>query len=188
MQCSGYKIDPVIVKRREAYRSLSMFVSCVVCARDRRKIEATLTKRHLLLLVVVPRWIANSVWQVATARKHAMVKRIRRPRMIPTTKSSSQCISAWKRNARFRSAFVRTTLCDECFVEDAPDFCFAVDTFKAVVDCVMCQCTDSKGSVFCDHKMTPGIVIPSDTKKPGPKICSRKDTQGSSGFWKVHRS
>lgn len=70
-------------------------------------------------------------------------------------------------------------LCDECFVEDAPDFCFAVDTFNAVVDCAMCQCTDSKDSGFCNHKMTPGIVIPSDEeekKESGPKTCSPRET------------
>ena len=66
-------------------------------------------------------------------------------------------------------------LCDECFVEDAPDFCFAVDTFNAVITCAMCQCTDSKDSMFCDHKMSPGIVIPTE-KGSNKRTCSPQET------------
>jgi hypothetical protein len=66
-------------------------------------------------------------------------------------------------------------LCDECFVEEVPDFCYAVDTFNTLLDCAICQCSDHTDSVFCDHKMSPDF-IPYDTKKPGPKICSPMET------------
>ena len=45
--------------------------------------------------------------------------------------------------------------------EDAPDYCYGVDEFVAVIDCTMCSCTDKSGSDYCTAKSGPGHVIPS---------------------------
>jgi hypothetical protein len=71
--------------------------------------------------------------------------------------------------------------CKDCFAEDAPDYCFGVDTFNAVIDCTICSCTEKEGSGYCTDKSGPGQVVP--TPKPGededntkPKACTPKET------------
>eukprot|EP00980_Cylindrotheca_fusiformis_P002818 scaffold672_cov126-Cylindrotheca_fusiformis.AAC.19 len=53
-------------------------------------------------------------------------------------------------------------LCEECFKEDSPEYCFGVDTFVAVIDCSVCKCTDRKTTDYCASKPSPGGVTPSD--------------------------
>lgn len=68
--------------------------------------------------------------------------------------------------------------CKDCFAEDAPDYCFGVDTFVAVVDCTVCSCTDKAESDFCDQKEGPGAVTPPppDADNSKPKDCTPKET------------
>jgi hypothetical protein len=67
--------------------------------------------------------------------------------------------------------------CKRCFEEDAPDFCFTLDSFDAVIDCAMCSCTDKAGSEYCatggsDKK--PIAPDDSDERKPVP--CTAAET------------
>jgi len=69
--------------------------------------------------------------------------------------------------------------CKDCFAEDAPDYCYGIDTFVAVIDCTMCSCTDKEGSDYCTDKSAPGQVIPPvpiDPDQSGPKACTPKET------------
>jgi hypothetical protein len=70
--------------------------------------------------------------------------------------------------------------CSNCFVEEAPDYCFGIDTFNAVVDCTLCKCSGVKDSDFCDKKASPGIIIPDADAKPGgdsvKKPCTPAET------------
>eukprot|EP00934_Nitzschia_sp_Nitz4_P006012 Nitzschia sp. Nitz4//scaffold119_size111653//57707//60550//NITZ4_004193-RA/size111653-processed-gene-0.189-mRNA-1//-1//CDS//3329533845//6002//frame0 len=40
-------------------------------------------------------------------------------------------------------------ICNRCFVEEAPDYCYGVDSFTALIDCTMCKCTGREDSDFC---------------------------------------
>jgi len=70
--------------------------------------------------------------------------------------------------------------CTVCFAEDAPDFCYGIDTFVSVIDCTMCSCTEKEGSEFCTKKSGPGQVIPPQPNDDGEgndiKQCSPKET------------
>lgn len=69
--------------------------------------------------------------------------------------------------------------CKDCFAEDAPDYCYGIDSFVAVIDCTMCACTDKTGSDFCTDKSAPGQVIPPapwDSDESKPKACTPKET------------
>lgn len=72
------------------------------------------------------------------------------------------------------------SVCEQCFVEDAPDYCYGVDDFNAVLDCTMCSCTDRADSAVCNKKEGPGAVIPADNNKDNdnsaPTKCSGADT------------
>jgi hypothetical protein len=59
--------------------------------------------------------------------------------------------------------------CKECFTEEAPDYCYGIDTFLAVIDCTMCSCTDKSG---------PGQVMPppTDSDESIPTPCTPKET------------
>jgi len=69
--------------------------------------------------------------------------------------------------------------CEKCFTEDAPDYCYGIDTFVAIIDCTMCSCTEKAGSEFCTNKSGPGQVMP-PTPKGGDentvKQCTPKET------------
>lgn len=75
--------------------------------------------------------------------------------------------------------------CSPCFSQDAAEFCFANDKFNAALDCGICNCAGEEGktSEFCQHKATPGAVIPPPTKgadKYNVRPCSAAETlQGS---------
>jgi hypothetical protein len=69
--------------------------------------------------------------------------------------------------------------CSDCFEEDAPDYCYGIDTFVAVIDCTMCSCTEKQGTDYCAEKGGPGRVTPpdpSDGDNNGPKACTPKET------------
>jgi hypothetical protein len=72
------------------------------------------------------------------------------------------------------------SVCEQCFVEDAPDYCYGVDDFNAVLDCTMCSCTDRAESDVCDKKSGPGAVVPAEDEKDNdnsaPKVCSGAET------------
>jgi len=76
--------------------------------------------------------------------------------------------------------------CSPCFSESAAEFCFANDKFNAALDCGICNCSGEEGktSEFCQHKATPGAVVPQPTKGEDsnkPRPCSAAETlQGSS--------
>jgi hypothetical protein len=66
-------------------------------------------------------------------------------------------------------------VCEQCFGENAPDYCFNVDTFDAIIDCTMCSCTDRKDTLYCSEKgSTPSK--PSDHENVAPKECSPAET------------
>jgi hypothetical protein len=44
--------------------------------------------------------------------------------------------------------------------EDAPDYCYGIDEFVAIIDCTMCSCTEKSGSEYCGAKSGPGQVLP----------------------------
>lgn len=54
--------------------------------------------------------------------------------------------------------------CKECFSQDAPDYCYGIDTFVSIIDCTMCSCTDKAESEFCAQKSGPGQVTPPEPK------------------------
>ena len=63
--------------------------------------------------------------------------------------------------------------------EDAPDFCYGIDSFVAIIDCTMCSCTEKEGSDFCTNKSGPGQVLPPaprDADNNNPKQCTPKET------------
>jgi hypothetical protein len=76
--------------------------------------------------------------------------------------------------------------CAPCFTQDAAEFCFANDKFNAALDCGICNCSGEEGktSEFCQHKATPGAVVPPSSKGADsvtPRPCSAAETlQGSS--------
>jgi hypothetical protein len=72
----------------------------------------------------------------------------------------------------------RDPSCKDCFAEEAPDYCFGVETFVAVIDCTMCSCTDKEDSDFCNQKDGPGAVTPPapDADNSKPKDCTPKET------------
>lgn len=66
--------------------------------------------------------------------------------------------------------------CRNCFAEDAPDYCFGIDAFVAVIDCTMCSCTEKEGTEYCTDK-SPGQVVPVPAGEDnGPKECTPKET------------
>lgn len=72
-------------------------------------------------------------------------------------------------------------VCEQCFVEEAPDYCYGVDDFNAVLDCSMCRCTDRADSDTCTKKDGPGAVTPpsdntKDDDNSAPKKCSGAET------------
>ena len=73
------------------------------------------------------------------------------------------------------------SVCEQCFVEEAPDYCYGVDDFNAVLDCTMCSCTDRADSQVCTKKDGPGAVDPpdesdKDNDNSAPKKCSGQET------------
>jgi hypothetical protein len=42
--------------------------------------------------------------------------------------------------------------CEACFEEDAPEYCYGIDSFVAVIDCTMCSCSDKEGSDYCTER------------------------------------
>ena len=74
-------------------------------------------------------------------------------------------------------------VCAKCFVDDAPDYCYSVESFNSVIDCTMCSCTEKANSLFCANKSGPGAVsppkAPDDDK--GPRACSPAETIKGSG-------
>jgi hypothetical protein len=68
--------------------------------------------------------------------------------------------------------------CNDCFVDVAPDYCYGIDTFLAVIDCTMCSCTDEERTEYCNDKSGPGQVIPptTDPDDSTPKPCTPKET------------
>jgi len=73
-------------------------------------------------------------------------------------------------------------VCKQCFEEDAPDSCFTIDEFNALVDCTICSCTDRSVSSYCQTKLNPGItpVDPVDESDDYLRPCSPAETiQGS---------
>eukprot|EP00531_Pseudo-nitzschia_arenysensis_P006046 CAMPEP_0116126648 /NCGR_PEP_ID=MMETSP0329-20121206/6440_1 /TAXON_ID=697910 /ORGANISM="Pseudo-nitzschia arenysensis, Strain B593" /LENGTH=867 /DNA_ID=CAMNT_0003620737 /DNA_START=148 /DNA_END=2751 /DNA_ORIENTATION=+ len=69
------------------------------------------------------------------------------------------------------------TECNKCFDPDAPDYCYGVEKFVAVVDCTMCSCTDKSFSDFCTTKSGPGQVTPpAAPDKNVVKDCTPKET------------
>jgi len=71
-------------------------------------------------------------------------------------------------------------ICEQCFIEEAPDYCYGVDTFNAVLDCTMCSCTDRAQSIICSKKDGPGAAIPPvdnrDNDNSAPAKCSGGET------------
>jgi hypothetical protein len=63
-----------------------------------------------------------------------------------------------------KQACIDDSSCKQCLVEDIPDACFFVKSFKAVTDCATCKCLDSQlTNAFCDKKLAPGVIpVPSD--------------------------
>lgn len=53
-------------------------------------------------------------------------------------------------------ACTRDLTCSHCLEEEKQDYCYGSQTFVALVDCTMCQCTDRKGSDYCASKLSPG--------------------------------
>jgi len=73
----------------------------------------------------------------------------------------------------------RNEECQKCFAEDAPDYCYGIDTFMAIIDCTMCSCTDKGESEFCTNKSGPGQVTPPSPKSDDEntvKQCTPKET------------
>jgi hypothetical protein len=70
--------------------------------------------------------------------------------------------------------------CQECFEQDAPEYCYAVDTFVAVIDCTMCSCTEKEGTDYCterdntDSGTTP-VIMDDDGFSP-PSRCTPAET------------
>jgi len=71
--------------------------------------------------------------------------------------------------------------CQKCFADDAPDYCYGIDEFVAIIDCTMCSCTEKTGSEFCTNKSAPGKVMPPPAPKGNTKNslkqCTPKETQ-----------
>lgn len=73
----------------------------------------------------------------------------------------------------------RNEECQRCFSKDAPDYCYGIDTFVAIIDCTMCSCTEKAGSEFCTSKSGPGQVtppIPKGDDENNVKQCTPKET------------
>ena len=67
--------------------------------------------------------------------------------------------------------------CKRCFEEDAPDFCFTLEAFDAVIDCAMCSCTDKAGSAYCESGGSDKKpVAPDDEDERKPVPCSAAET------------
>jgi hypothetical protein len=78
---------------------------------------------------------------------------------------------------------MQDSACEPCFKQDAPEYCFASDNFNSVIDCGLCQCTDSYDGYCMSKKAGPGAVVPSkkQDEQPSQKQCSAVETlQGSS--------
>jgi hypothetical protein len=63
-----------------------------------------------------------------------------------------------------KQACLDDPLCKLCVVEEVPDACFDVPSFKAVTDCATCKCLESQlTNAFCDKKLAPGVLpVPDD--------------------------
>lgn len=78
--------------------------------------------------------------------------------------------------------------CSVCLKEEKEDFCYGSEAFIAVVDCTMCQCTERKGSEFCDTKLSPGMaphIVPNPSgngreSDGSPRPCSPAETMKGS--------
>lgn len=72
------------------------------------------------------------------------------------------------------------SVCEQCFVEDAPDYCYGVDSFNAVLECTLCSCTDRADKDVCTKKDGPGSMLPPsdnrDDENSSPKKCSGAET------------
>jgi len=71
--------------------------------------------------------------------------------------------------------------CEQCFAENAPEYCFGIDTFVAVIDCTVCSCTDKQDSDFCTEKPGPGgsSTAQNDEKdddNSAPQKCTPQET------------
>jgi len=70
--------------------------------------------------------------------------------------------------------------CQKCFADDAPDYCYGIKEFVAVIDCTMCSCTEKEGSEFCTKKTSPGQVVPPPSaggdSSNSIKPCTPKET------------
>ncbi len=72
------------------------------------------------------------------------------------------------------------SVCEQCFVEDAPDYCYGVDDFNAVLECTLCSCTDRADKDVCNKKDGPGSILPpsgqDDDEILAPNKCSGAET------------
>ena len=65
------------------------------------------------------------------------------------------------------------SVCTGCFQDTPQEYCFGIDAFNNLVDCTLCQCTENKGSDFCQQKLNPGVIPVTPT--------DNQDQQGHSG-------
>jgi hypothetical protein len=65
------------------------------------------------------------------------------------------------------------SICTSCFQDAPQEYCYSIDAFNNLVDCTLCQCTDNKGSDFCQSKLNPGVIPITPT--------DNQDQQGHSG-------
>jgi len=72
------------------------------------------------------------------------------------------------------------SVCEQCFIEDAPDYCYGVDSFIAVLECTMCSCTDRGEKDVCSKRDGSDSLFPSpnqrDNDNSAPKQCSGAET------------
>eukprot|EP00526_Cylindrotheca_closterium_P000255 CAMPEP_0113649964 /NCGR_PEP_ID=MMETSP0017_2-20120614/26570_1 /TAXON_ID=2856 /ORGANISM="Cylindrotheca closterium" /LENGTH=869 /DNA_ID=CAMNT_0000562413 /DNA_START=55 /DNA_END=2664 /DNA_ORIENTATION=- /assembly_acc=CAM_ASM_000147 len=70
------------------------------------------------------------------------------------------------------------SVCQDCFREDLPDYCFNDEAFNAVMDCAICKCTERKVDAFCKEKPSPGANLP-DKEPDSDKVqhCTPAENQ-----------
>lgn len=62
-----------------------------------------------------------------------------------------------------KEACSKDTYCKKCVVEDVPEECYSLDSFKAVTDCALCKCSKNQSAnAFCEKKLAPGVLPPSN--------------------------
>lgn len=82
--------------------------------------------------------------------------------------------------------------CTKCLVEEIPQDCFTLDAFVAVVDCALCQCTESQGTSTCQNKKAPSMILPPNSNTEDddymPLPCTPAETRdGSSALMDFSR-